>query len=548
MYAPSGTAWDSPNPIRLAPGAAAFIISGPGAQVGADFDYMLNDIQTPRGGFRTWWRAQCADLHPRAVLWTIGIFTLATAASVLSQTLGRNVTAAMVYLLGVTVIGATQGLLPGLVTAIGASAVYNFAIRDPHFAFTLADLDDLVPLVAFNVTALIAGSLAGRLRDRAAESQRSSQELAALLEASKILQGVVSLGDLAAALPRFGPFAQAESVALFVYADKTLQPVAPHAGAMPDGEVIARVSSQIATRAFAADSAGWSVFPLETGPDPLGVLLVRFADTGAARSAPALDAVVNMLAITLARCFLLERLTSARAIERSEAFKTALLSSVSHDMRTPLSAISASASGLLGYEEKLAPDMRVQLLTTITEQCERLNRYTSNLLNLSRAQGELSPDDMPVIDVVEVLGSAVNGIRPALKGRDIVKRLPPNPVFVKADAVLLEQVFHNVLENAVFYSDAPSTIEVELKSHARQAEITITDAGIGIPPQALDKVFERFYRVDLPPRRARGSGLGLAISKAFTEAVGGHIAAASPLTPKGGTRISIILPLVETTA
>ncbi|MGE3475070.1 MAG: ATP-binding protein [Rhodospirillaceae bacterium] len=492
----------------------------------------------------TWQPVMAAELGGRTIVWTLGLFAAATGAAFLSQLYGKTITAPLVYLLGVTVIGATQGLLPGVAAALTASAVYNFAITDPVFVFRLADADDLVPLLAFNLSALISGMLAGRLKDRAAEAQRASRELSTLLEASRVLQGIFSIGDFAAALPRLARLAGFDSAALLINADDDLREIETASGERLQIGLVRDLELRMRDGALPEQVEGWLVFGIYAVAQPLGVLLVRKRDEVAQMASPAsLDAFVNMVAITIERCSLLERLASSKAIERSEAFKTALLSSVSHDMRTPLSAISASASSLREYEDKLVPEVRTRLLTTITEQCERLNRYTANLLNLGRAQSGLSPETMPVIDVVEVLGRAVNGIRTSLDGRVLEKRLPIETAFVKADAILLEQVFHNVLENAVLYSDSPSTIDVRLETNDMDAVITVADEGIGIPARELEKVFERFYRSDQSSRRSRGSGLGLAIAKAFTDAVGGQISAASPVTPSGGTRISIVLPL-----
>jgi len=501
---------------------------------------MSNTHTTGFAHWRTWLVSQINDLGPRRLLWTAVLFALATAASYWSQSLGKPLTAPLAYLLGVTVIGATQGLVLGTASALVAAAIFNFAITDPIFVFRLSDIDDLVPIFAFTLSALIAGTLAGRLKDSVAEAQKAARDLSDLLEASKVLQSVLTPTDLAAAITRFGPFQDNAQIVLLTVIDGVATPVGDSGVALP-----AALPTDPGTPAE-QEIEGWTVYALRSAHRLLGLLLIRARGPRPRLATTAhLHAYINMVTITLERCYLLERLANAQALERSEAFKTALLSSVSHDMRTPLATITASVSGLMEYEQNISAEIRTQLFKTIMEQCARLNRYTTDLLNLGRIEAGLDANQFAVIDVVEVFGRAVNGIRATLESREIVKALPASPLFTKGDATLLEQVIHNVLENAVAYSADGSQINVELTTADNCLRATITDEGIGVPPSQIARIFDRFYRIEHPGARVRGSGLGLAIAKAFTEAVGGRIYAESPIAHGVGTRIVIELPLCE---
>jgi two-component system sensor histidine kinase KdpD len=256
---------------------------------------------------------------------------------------------------------------------------------------------------------------------------------------------------------------------------------------------------------------------------------------------------VNLLSITVERCLLLDRLSEAELVKRSEEFKTALLSSVSHDMRTPLSAISASASSLSRFGAELNGEMRSDLLNTIEEQCERLNRYTTNLLNLGRLQAGVDHRQFTECDALEVLGAAISRTRTLGSSHAITKQYDIAAAPVRADPVMLEQVFYNVLENAVRYSPEGSCITVSATTADHHLAVSITDSGEGILASDLTLVFERFFRsrTSLPHD---GSGLGLSIAKGFAEAFGGSIEAARADERRGGTTIRIRLPLEPTKA
>ncbi len=493
-----------------------------------------------------WVPPQVRDLRISQVAWTVLLFSCATAAAFFSQSFGKAITTPLVYILGVTVIGATQGLLLGVVSAVLAALIYNFAITDPIFVFRFSDIDDLVPIIAFNLSALISGTMAGRLKDSVARTQKSKEELQDLLQASQLLQSAIAPADLARVVPQFGPLQTGYDVAVLINMDGALHLMEVAGQNAPAANIVNELASQLMTDRLEPSVDGWAVYSLKGVAGLSGVILVRAKDASDRQpAASAVEAFVNVVAITLERCVLFERLASSKAIERSEAFKTALLSSVSHDMRTPLAAISASATGLLEYEDNLSLEARAQLLNTIKEQCARLNRYTTDLLNLGRVQAGFTADQMSVVDVVEVLGRAVTGIRPVLGGRDLRKSFPPGPIFAQADAILLEQVFHNVLENAVYYSPDISAIDVSLSIGDRTVTIVVLDEGIGIPEAEQERVFQSFYRIDHPGYRQRGTGLGLAIARAFTEAVGGSIAARSPINAGAGTEITIKLPLSD---
>ena len=477
---------------------------------------------------------KAAARHPLVHVAAVAAFMAAAAGSALAQSSGRPITAAIVFLLGVTIAGALEGIWGGLLAALTASVAYNFFLIEPTFRFSLATLEDYVPIIAFNASAVASGLLTGRLRDRAGAAERATARVATLLDLSRMLQAAVDLADVAAAVRAYvGPGGEAE---LHVASGGALEPVDPeprHAGLAravfagtrppgPDGRLLALLL-------FSAEA-------------PFGVLVFEWPATeGRHLHDEDLAALVNLVSLAAERCLLLRRVAASELVRKSEEFKTALLSSVSHDMRTPLSAISASASSLARFGGDLDDAAKADMLSTIQEQCDRLNRYTTNLLSLGRLQAGLDHDRFTACDALEALGAAVAGVRSAGSGHDIVKRIAPPQALVKADPVMLEQVFHNVLDNSIRYSDPGSPVTVSAAIRRSRLLVSIRDVGRGIPVGQFSRVFDRFYRAG--ETSPEGSGLGLAIAKGFTEAFGGRIWAGVPDDAGGGTIVTIELPL-----
>lgn len=471
----------------------------------------------------------------------VAVFLAAAAAATLAQQMDRPVTAALAFLLGVTLVGALTGLRGGLLAAILASVIYNVFLSDPVFRFSLSSAEDYVPLIAFNLSAAASGLLAGRLKDRALAAELSNRRIRALLEVSQRLQAAVELEDIPTAIAGFTGSDSASQAEIFIASGADLI-------ALQQPSHQAELAQQLLASGEPSLRRGdHKAFALSTPAGARAVLVIRWlaaADRGPEQHD--LEAFLNLLSITLERCLLLEQLSEAQLVKRSEEFKTALLSSVSHDMRTPLSAISASASSLTRFGTELDQDMRRDLLNTIQEQCDRLNRYTTNLLNLGRIQAGVDQSQFTECDALEVLGAAISRTRSLGSSHRITKRYDVSAAPVRADPVMLEQVFYNVLENAVRYSPEDSPIAVSARWIDGDVVISISDAGEGILAGDLELVFDRFYRSRSSVHH-EGSGLGLSIAKGFTEAFGGSVEAEREDERQGGTTIRIRLPLQSTT-
>jgi two-component system sensor histidine kinase KdpD len=477
----------------------------------------------------------------REQLITLTIIIVSSLAAFAAKPGLGDVAGALIFVLGIILAGALSGLMAALVAALVAFLLYNFYFAEPVLTLQLTTESDIAPLVAFNLCAIVAGVLAGRLKDRAEAARRSNRQLASLLDASEALQSAVRLQDIATKMTSNAPTWFGMDLRIFRMRVGTLVPL----DLSDDGGHWQELAGQCLRGGQVALCEGGLFARRLDGSE--GVVGVMVADTGSqGRSEPGfMAALANLIALALERAALSEMIADARATARTEELKSALLSSVSHDFRTPLTAISASASSLIDYREQLDRETSMRLLRGIVDECDRLNRYTANLLEMSRLEAGEIPRQLQILGVSEVLAAVVQRVRTRAGARRIKRVLTGEDLLVNADAALFELVLVNVLDNAILYSGDGSRILVESEEEDGFCRITIADEGEGIPEADLDRVFYRFYRVDRAEPSPRGSGLGLAIAKGFVEALGGTITAQTPGIEERGTRIIIRLPRTQ---
>ncbi|MBO9579268.1 MAG: DUF4118 domain-containing protein [Sphingobium sp.] len=464
------------------------------------------------------------------------IFLTSTAGAAIARHFDRPVSSALVYILGVTVIGALSGLRGGLIAAIAASLIYNFFLVDPILQFTANSADELVPFIAFNVSAVISGLLAGRLNDRARIAERAQARLNVLLTVSSRLQKVVLLPDLVTAMNSAAIRPWLGRLELYDERGRPLG-MAPADAGWAD-----LVDTHLDWLTFRSEPHKATLYRLEQSGGTMGLAIFGDPEDPSDSRLVDMDAIVALLAMTLERCLLLQQLSQTEAVRRSEELKTALLSSLSHDMRTPLSAISASASSLLSLADDLDPAVRVKLLQTIQDQAARLDRYTANLLDLGRLQGGIDVNQLVDVDVVDILGSVLRSVRTATDTHVFAKQFEASSALVRANAVMVEQIFRNIIDNAVRYSPEGSTIALRLGTSGSEVRVDIIDQGCGVPKDELSHLFDRFYRSSRTAQQ-EGQGLGLSIAKGFVELFGGSIAIDSPHAGGMGAHVLVRMPL-----
>lgn len=457
----------------------------------------------------------------------------------------------MVFLASVLLSAVWFGRNAALIAAFMAIFAYNFLLVQPRF--TIATADNLVTLGVFLAVAVITGGLAGRVRDQARAAAWRARVTTNLFEASRELSRSSDQEILAESLATLA--AQAANGAAYVFlrgeGGLTLHSAARN-DTDQDETALAladthwqRLLGSTSAKEDPPGSERFFVFALHAVRGPLGLLICRKRsrfDPRAGADQQTLSVLADLGSIALERAHLMQEMTAAKIVAETEKLRTALLSSISHDFRTPLATILASSTSLLRHGAQFDEATSQRLILGIKDQADRLNRYVRNLLDIIRIEsGGLAVKGEPT-DPADVANAAIERVQPQLGARRLESEFAPEVTLIQADPLLLEQVFVNLLENAIHYSADGSRITLAIGGDADQVQISVTDEGRGIPPAKLESVFEKFYRGNNDDQHPRGTGLGLSICRGLTEAMQGRIWAESPVANGAGTRIQIVFP------
>jgi two-component system sensor histidine kinase KdpD len=458
-----------------------------------------------------WWdRAEPKDApplrnaarHVARYLAVLPIIGMATALAELFYRITGSDRLSSIFLAGVLLSAFLLGSGPAYAAAALAFVVYLFQV-DPRFQFSFGGAEDFNVLMMFLAVAALTGLLTGRMRDEAARAQARQRVNGALLDATR-------------------DFSATSDEAVI------RQRLAAHIARAARGEAEVRgegAAYQVKTEQVAhGASDAWRVQPLQTGDASFGEAAWR--PLGGPPLSEEEQTLIGILADTgaaaIARAKLAAGKAEAEARARTEDLRNALLSSISHDLRTPLAAILASATSLREFGPRFDPAVREDLADTIREEAERLDATVANLLSMSRLEaGQLTVATSP-FNVPEVVERAV-GRRNRAEQRPFVVRIDPATPEAEGDPVLFEQALGNVVENAMRYSPAGAPITVAVAGAGDEVVVEVTDAGPGVAPEEAERIFEKFYRA-----RATGSvpgtGLGLAITRGLLAGMGGRVA------------------------
>lgn len=448
--------------------------------------------------------------------------------------------ASLVFVVGVSMVGALYGLMPSLLCALLSSLLFDFFVSEPVFELAISRTTDLAPPVVFALCAVISGLLSGRLRDEATRANRSNQQLASLLSLSRQLQSASSDEAVYAILCESLLAGQYGHLALYRMVEGDAVPVS---ASMAAPEWIALAQAAMRWEPEWLEDEALIGCRLLAGEHCVGAMVVDRA-TARGRGIGFMLAQGRMAALALERIDLSLRLSEAHAHARTEELKSALLSSVSHDLRSPLTAISASAASLLHFGPQFDRETSHELLDGIVKEAARLNDLTTNLLQMTRLEAGEEGLSWSLLPVGESLRAIMGRVQRHRETHPMVLRMPAQELLVRTDATLFDLAVTNVLQNAIRYSPAGSPITIECRPEGEYCAIAISDEGHGIPPSEQERVFDRFYRLARDARVPQGSGLGLAIVRGFVQASGGAIRLESPLCDGHGTRITITLPLM----
>ncbi|MDB5984972.1 MAG: sensor histidine kinase KdpD [Nevskia sp.] len=490
---------------------------------------------TGRHGYRVGSRQ---DLQERA----LGYFY--SAAMVGAATLlGRAVLAlvdlpniSIVFLAAVLWSAARYGLRPSLFTSVLSTFCYSFFFAEPLYTFNIADPSQVLALVFFCIAGALTSTLTSRERLHASIAGEQAKTTAELFVFSRKLAGIRKLDTLLAATA--GQVANMLKVDAMLLLPDGPAAVLKLAASAPDGAALDAADLAAATWCWehnqptgrGTDTLPGTrrlFLPLRTGQGKVGVIGVSRAAPGFLLTPPErrlLDALVDLAAIATERIRLAKDVDQARMLAETEKLRSALLTSISHDLRTPLASIIGSISSLRSYGTLYTEETREEMLATALDEAERLNRYVANLLDMTQLDaGALVPNKQSC-DLQDLVNTAVRRCGKQLSNHKIRLNIPPNLPLLILDDVLMEQVLVNLLDNAAKYTPAGSQIEIGASRHKFSLAVSVRDEGPGIPEEDLPRVFDKFFRVRQASDRGRsGTGLGLAICRGFVEAMGGRI-------------------------
>jgi two-component system, OmpR family, sensor histidine kinase KdpD len=462
---------------------------------------------------------------------------------------------ALVFLTAVLVSAIAYGLWAALFACLVSVLAYNFFFLPPLYTFTIADPENVVALFFFAIVAVIASNLASRVRAQAVSARQRAKTTEDLYLFSRKLAGAISLDDLL--------WATAYQIALMLKARVVLllpedESLAVRAGYPPEdrldeGDIAAAKwcwqNNRPAGRgADTLPGARRLFLPMRTGRGAVGVVGLDSDRPGPLLTPDQrrlLDALTDQAALAIERVNLVRDVDEAKLAAETERLRSALLTSISHDLRTPLASILGSATSLKDHRRSLDDAAQAELVGTIQEEAERLNRFIGNLLDMTRLESGAIEPRAEVVDLADVVGSALGRASKVLAAHRIEVDLAADLPLLQVDPVLLEQVLFNLLDNAAKYAPAGTEVRLEAAHDRDAVRVRILDRGDGIPTADLERIFDKFYRVHAADRQRAGTGLGLAICRGFVEAMGGSVVAGNRQDGSGAVFTVTLPALVE---
>ena len=457
----------------------------------------------------------------------------------------------LIFLIAVVAIAGRYGLWPSVAASLVSVLAYNFFFLPPVHTFTIGNPAHAVALVFFLAAALIASNLAGRVRDQAVTASAKARTTEALYAFSRKVAGVVTLDDLLwAAAFQIASMLKLNVVLLLPEKGQLVVETGyPPEDRLDNADLAAAQwcweHNRPAGRGAETLPGGRRLFmPMRTSRGPVGVI-----GFDSDRSGPLLtpderrllDALLDQTAVAIERVRLAQEIDDARVLAETERLRSSLLTSISHDLATPLASILGAATSLQQYGDLYDAATRRDSVATIRDEAERLGRFVRNLLDMTRLESGAIELNREMIDLGEAVGAALERCGRVLAEHRIVLDLAPDLPMLDLDPVLFEQVLVNLLDNAAKYTPSGSTVSIEAWRRAESIVLQVRDEGPGIPAAELDRIFTKFHRADTGDRKRAGTGLGLAVCRGFVEALGGTIGADNR-SDRSGAVFSLTFP------
>ena len=471
------------------------------------------------------------DVRTQALRYALVIAAIGAITFVDFKLKVNHTTAALMFLVMVLLTSAYWGLRYAVVMAVGATAAFNFFFLPPIGTFTIADPQNWVALFAFLVTALVASNLAERARSEAEGAKQRRREVERLFSLSQRLLASENVLELLNALPLYVQETfSVGSVAVMATEHPTVY------RSSPDAKFDETVLRSTLLRGEPITQSGVSYVPLRLGMRTVGALAV----TGDALSRETLDALASLAGLAIERARALEALSKNRAEQEHERLRTALLDSVAHEFRTPLTSIKASVTTLLSGAS-LEEQGRLELLTVIDEETDRLNRLVGEASEMAQLDSGMFRLDLQPHSIGEAVELALQDAKATLENHLVEVKVAADLPRVRMDLPRIREVLMHILENAGKYSDSGVPIKVTSEVKGDHLVTSVADRGPGIDSFEQSLIFEKFYRGQHQRYSAPGTGMGLAIAKVIVEAHGGTIGVVSQLG--SGSVLSFSLPL-----
>jgi two-component system sensor histidine kinase KdpD len=495
----------------------------------------------PESG-RAWWQ----------YLYAAGLVALVSLIGQFIRVIVDPTNLVMLYLLVVVVAATRLGRGPSVLTAVLSALAFDFFMVPPHLTFAISDAQYVLTFFGLLVVGLVISTLAVREREQAESARRREMHTAALYDLSRDLATTVSQDMvIQIAIRHISELFNCET-SVFLPKGDLLTLYARTAG-FPAGQDSNAVATWVfrqgrmaglGTNTLAAADARY--LPLKTAQGAIGVVGIKpnlesneFLSPDQQRL---LEALLSQVALATEAVQLADKANQAQLLRETEKLQTALLNSISHNLRTPLAAVTGALSSLRDDDQMLDADARRELLNTAWEEAERLNHLVGNLLNMTRLEAGAMKLALETYDVQDLVGVTLNQMANRLRHRQLVMDVPSTLPPVSIDLVLAAQALVNLVDNAVKYSPADTSIGIRAYADQGQVVIEVSDQGVGVPSDELERIFDKFYRIQQASDTS-GTGLGLSISKGIVELHGGRIWASN--RPGGGTTFAMALPVAE---
>ncbi len=504
----------------------------------------------PKKSVRAADRSRAVDVRPYGAALLAVLVALGFGELIQAWVGAGNVDLA--FLTAVVAVAVRYGLWPSLLASLASALAYNFFFLPPIYTFTIADPANVVAFGFFTVVAIIVSGVAARGRTLGLAAMERARTTESLYAFSRKLAGTATLDDVL--------WATAYQTALMLKVRVVL--LLPEGGGIavkagyPPEDILDSADLAAANWTWQNDHAAGRgsdtlpgakrlFLPMHTGRGAVAVMGIDSDKPGPLLTPDQrrlLDALCDQGALAIERVKLVEEMDRVERAAETERLRSALLTSISHDLKTPLAAVLGSAGTLRDYSDNLSAGEKADLLATIIDESERLNRFIANLLDMTKLESGAIAPKLALHDLGEIVGAALVRTGRILSRHHVELELAPDLPMLELDAVLFEQVLFNLLDNAAKYAPPETTVRIQAWRDTDIVCLRVLDEGDGIPAQDLEHIFDKFYRAQKTDQVRAGTGLGLAISRGFVEAMHGTIVAANR-TDRSGATFTVRLPI-----